>query len=183
MISPFLADKLVINGKSAGASSASYDCRIASDLTLGVNPAFIIGNHVARYGFDRSVEHLLQSKLNNNYPCFSLANTIEDFCLPANVSGAVVDKSSYARVFVTALNTFFDPGFHGNATLELVNCSDQPVHIKKGDPICQFVFSWLDETTERPYVGKYQNQRGPQPAIVELDSFYQACGTHHEGQE
>ncbi len=58
---------------------------------------------------------------------------------------------------MTLFNTLFDPGFVGNATLEIVNLSDQVVEIKAGDPICQFVFHWLDASTDRPYSGKYQN--------------------------
>ena len=37
-----------------------------------------------------------------------------------------------------------------------------------GDPICQVAFHWLDEATDRPYRGKYQNQAAkPTPAIFE----------------
>jgi deoxycytidine triphosphate deaminase len=38
----------------------------------------------------------------------------------------VLDKSSYARVFVTAFNTFIDCGFCGNMTLELTRPAAQP---------------------------------------------------------
>ena len=31
----------------------------------------------------------------------------------------------------------------------------------------QIIFTWLDEATDMPYSGKYQNQRGTQPAIHE----------------
>ena len=50
----------------------------------------------------------------------ALGHTIEDFCMPANVVGYVIDKSSWARRFVSAMNTLIDPGFHGNLTLELI---------------------------------------------------------------
>ena len=101
-------------------------------------------------------------------PSFALANSIEDFCMPHDVVGYVCDKSSYARVMVSAFNTLFDPGFQGNATLELVNLGDQIVEIKRGDPICQIAFHWLDEATDRPYSGKYQFQPArPVPAIHE----------------
>lgn len=103
-----------------------------------------------------------------NPPMKALAYTVEDFWMPANVSAAVADKSSYARVFVSAFNTFFDPGFHGNATLELVNLGDEPVEYKKGDPVCQFIFSYLDMNTEQPYDGKYQHQtKAAHPARFE----------------
>ena len=136
MIVPFVNEKRILNGRSYGLSSASYDCRIAHDLSLEPQEC-------------------------------SLGNTIEDFYIPHNVSADVADKSSFARVFVSAFNTFIDPGFQGNLTLELVNHGKYPVHMKKGDPICQIIFTWLDGKTDLPYKGKYTNQTGPQPAIFE----------------
>ena len=88
----------------------------------------------------------------------ALAHTIEDFNIPDNVVAYVVDKSTYARRFVSALNTLIDPGFCGNLTLELVNIGRSPIDIKAGDPIVQIAFHWLDVPTDRPYRGKYQNQ-------------------------
>lgn len=88
----------------------------------------------------------------------SLAHTIEDFNIPHNVVGYVVDKSTFARRFVSAMNTLIDPGFRGNLTLELANVGAQMVEIKAGSPICQIAFHWLDEPTDRPYRGKYYDQ-------------------------
>lgn len=158
LITPFEPEKLRIRGKSAGLSSASYDCRIDHDLTLGVNPAHIIQSHLLIYGFSEAALPRLKEALLNNPPCSALAYTVEDFCLPADISAAVCDKSSYARVFVSAFNTFFDPGFVGNATLELTNLGSEPVTYTKGDPVCQFIFSRLEAPTDRPYDGKYQHQ-------------------------
>jgi dCTP deaminase len=164
MIIPFNADKIVINGKSAGCSSASYDCRIDHDLVLGINPAFILQRSILE---DWNRDDLIEA-LRMNPPMKALAYTVEDFHIPDNVSGDVADKSSYARVFVSAFNTLFDPGFHGNATLELINFNDEPISYQKGDPVCQMIFSWLDEPTERPYSGKYQHQtKAAHPARYE----------------
>lgn len=90
----------------------------------------------------------------------SLAHTVEDFDMPHNVVGYVVDKSTYARRFVSAMNTLLDPGWKGNLTLELVNLGASMVHIKAGTPIVQIAFHWLDEETDRPYgpSGKYYGQ-------------------------
>lgn len=99
---------------------------------------------------------------------FALANTLENFAIPHNVAAFVCDKSTYARRGISAFNTLFDPGFIGNATLELVNHSRNEVAIKAGDPICQIVFHWLDAATDRPYSGKYQFQpQRPVAAILE----------------
>ena len=169
MISPFEPVKRVVNGKSYGLSGASYDCRIAHDLTLGINPAFILANFQLEYGLGRNyqAEKELDKALSDNPPCFALAHTIEQFSMPDNVVGYVCDKSTYARLFVSAFNTLFDPGFEGDAVLELVNFSDKPIELKAGDPICQFAFHWTDGKTQ-PYRGKYQHQVGAQPAILEV---------------
>lgn len=127
MITPFVSEKVVVNGVSYGLSAASYDVRIAHDLTLMSREA-------------------------------ALANTVENFNMPTDVSGYVKDKSTYARRFLSAFNTFIDPGWRGNLTLELVNHGPSPIDIKAGDPIAQIVFHWLDEQTALPYEGKYQNQ-------------------------
>lgn len=89
---------------------------------------------------------------------FSLAHTLEDLAMPSNVCAVVADKSTYARRGVSAFNTFIDPGFCGNLTLELKNLGNSTVSISAGDAICQLVFMWLDEKTDRPYSGKFQNQ-------------------------
>lgn len=91
-----------------------------------------------------------------------LASTIERFCFPHNICGSILDKSSWARVFVSALNTHFDPGFEGHATIELTNLGTEAAIFSPGDPLVQMKFEWLDEPTELPYRGKYQSQ-GPQP--------------------
>lgn len=88
----------------------------------------------------------------------SLAHTVEDFHMPDNVVGYVVDKSTYARRFVSAMNTLLDPGWKGNLTLELVNLGREMIEIKEGTPIVQIAFHWLDEPTEFAYSGKYQHQ-------------------------
>lgn len=169
LIAPFSPDKIREHGVSKGLSHASYDASIDHDLVLGRHPAFIIRDWLLCQDFTtlkgiwRAVTGFyglahLQHELRTEPSCYSLAYTVEDFCMPASVSAQVCDKSTYARVFVSAFNTFFDPGFHGNATLELVNHSDKRVHYKKGQAVCQFVFSWLDHPTEAPYDGKYQHQ-------------------------
>src|SRR5262245_9116979 len=47
----------------------------------------------------------------------ALASTIERFCLPDDICGSVLDKSSWARVFVSAFNTHLDPGWEGFLTV------------------------------------------------------------------
>jgi len=156
MITPFVAEKTVFKGKSYGLSACSYDVRIAHDLELGPIQG---GTVINPSGYKTAIP----------YPKhYALAHTIEDFHMPDDVCGTVVDKSSYARVFVSAFNTLIDPGFVGNLTLELVNLSNEPVFIEAGSPICQIMFHQLDAPTEIPYRGKYWGQtKAAHPARYE----------------
>lgn len=158
MISPFMAEKLVIRGASAGLSSASYDIRIGHDLELGPNPAAVLYDliHASSSGL-MAIEHTFAT-LRDKQPFKALAHSLETFAIPKDVVAYVVDKSTYARKFTSAFNTLFDPGFVGVATLELVNHGSETIHLKRGDPICQIAFHWLDQPTNKPYAGKYQDQ-------------------------
>lgn len=98
---------------------------------------------------------------------FSLASTIEYFDIPNDVVAMVHDKSTWARRGLSLFNTVIEPGWKGYLTLELVS-NFVPLRINAGDPIAQIVFMRLEEPTETPYSGKYQNQKaGPQPAMME----------------
>jgi dCTP deaminase len=93
---------------------------------------------------------------------------MERFHFPDDVCGEVKDKSTNARLFILVQNTVAEPGWFGYLTLELTRFLPWPVRLRKGTPIAQIMFKMLDEPTERPYRGKYQNQpSGPQPAILE----------------
>jgi dCTP deaminase len=97
--------------------------------------------------------------------CFVLAGTVERFNLPTDVVGIIHDKSSLARLGIAVQNTVAEPGWCGWLTLEISNNHVRTVPLNKGDAIAQVIFHFLDEPTELPYVGRYQNQeRGPQGA-------------------
>lgn len=104
-----------------------------------------------------------------------LASTMERFHLPNNICGEVKDKSTNARRFVLVQNTLIDPGWEGWLTLELTRFLPWPIRIKRGTPIAQIKFEWLDDETEIPYNGKYQNQaQEPQKAQIGTGSGYDA---------
>lgn len=97
-----------------------------------------------------------------------LASTIEHFDIPNDLVAFIKDKSTNARRFITVQNTVAEPGWHGYLTLELTRHLPWPVRVKAGTPIAQVMLAELDEPTERPYSGKYQDQRaGAVPAIME----------------
>ena len=99
---------------------------------------------------------------------FVLGSTVEEFQMPPFVVGIVHDKSTWARKGLAVQNTVIEPGWRGYLTVELTNHSDQTLEIRKGDPIAQVLFHYLDHETEQPYSGKYQDQeKGPQEARFE----------------
>jgi dCTP deaminase len=96
---------------------------------------------------------------------FRLGAANERFELPNNVIGMVYDKSSWARRGLSLFNTVVEPGWGGWLTIELTNLGKESLFLPQGVPIAQVVFSYLDEPTDNPYNGKYQDQaRGPQSA-------------------
>ena len=125
-------------GMTYGLGPAGYDVRIAEDIYLDPGEA-------------------------------RLASTLEHFNMPNDLLGKVADKSTWARNFVAVQNTIIEPGWRGHLTIELSNHSNTVgVEILAGDPIAQIILSLLDEPTEQPYAGKYQDQRaGAVAAILE----------------
>lgn len=136
MIFPF-SEPTEFDGLSYGLGPASYDVRI----------------------------DLQEENTSIICPGFNLFSTIEYFKIPINLKATVHDKSTWVRRGIGVHNTLFDPGFHGYGTIEIINHTSRSWPIKHGTPIAQLVFTKLDEPTEMPYSGKYQNQeRGPQEA-------------------
>ena len=99
---------------------------------------------------------------------FALAASMERFHMPHNIIAFVHDKSTWARRGLAVQNTVIEPGWSGYLTIELTNHGRDDIQIDRGMPIAQIVFQFLDEPTEKPYSGKYQNQEaGAQAARYE----------------
>lgn len=122
------------NGFSWGLTECGYDIRIKQDVTLFFGRRFV------------------------------LASTMEEFDVPSNLMGRVLNKSSWARLGLDAsMTTNLEPGWRGFLTLELRYSRLLPLHIKAGTGICQVIFEQIKEP--RQYVGKYQDQLDrPEPA-------------------
>lgn len=102
---------------------------------------------------------------------FVLASTMERFELPHDVAGLLMDKSTWARRGISVQNTIAEPGWRGYLTVEISNHGQRTVRIPAGSPIGQMVFHVLDQPTEQPYGGKYQDQEpGPQAARYEANN-------------
>ena len=99
---------------------------------------------------------------------FILGSSIEVFKFSNCVVGQLNGKSSLGRLglIVHATAGFFDPGFEGQVTFEIVNLSRLPIRIYAGMKIAQFAFFETKSPVERPYGSKglgskYKGQMGP----------------------
>lgn len=99
---------------------------------------------------------------------FALGSTMERFDIPTDILIEIKDKSTWARRGLSVFNSTGEPGWRGFLTIELVYHGATQLLIAAGTPIAHIVFKRLDEATEQPYAGKYQDQAAaPQPAIEE----------------
>ena len=74
-----------------------------------------------------------------------LASTMEYIKLPADISGEILTKSSWARVFVSIASApWIHPFYRGCLTLEVTNLGNVPVALPVGKPIAQLVFMKLE---------------------------------------
>lgn len=94
---------------------------------------------------------------------FVLACTRESVRFGRSVAGRMDGKSSLGRLGLTVHVTagFFDPGFEGYPTLELVNHAPVPIRLYPGMTIAQMSFFRLNEPATQVYGqngSKYQGQ-------------------------
>jgi len=130
VIEPF-CERTVQCGLTYGLGPASYDVRLDQDLLLA--PRWFPGS-------------------------FRLASIMEYLQIPLDLRARVCDKSSQARSAIGMYNTVVDPGWRGFLTLEIRNDGYWFRFLKRGTPIAMIEFELLDEPTELPYSGKYQDQ-------------------------
>jgi dCTP deaminase len=148
LIHPFTTQEY-LHGISHGLGPSSYDVRIDKRILVaekGKEPGYY-HDVIGPLGF------LVWPGM------FILASTIETIIMPKGISATVRDKSTHARLGLAVQNTFIDPGFRGQVTLEISNHAPFPVRIYPEIGICQLVFD-THKNAAMPYKGKYQNQKG-----------------------
>lgn len=109
---------------------------------------------------------------------FRLVDTLETIAMPPDAAGRLVMKSSFGRQGLGLLSGWFDPGYVGTATLQIVNHSKEDILITKDQRIVQLVLFHLDGVPE-PYNGRYQY--AAEPAAAEVDLEYQEFVTTFRG--
>lgn len=151
---------------------------------------FTLGNTFLTPKFDRSTINVREDQSNTFdeivtnentgitlYPLATcLAVTNERVRFGSTIAGRLEGKSSLGRLFLSIHITagFFDPGFNGYPTLELVNHNDVPIVIYPGIPIAQMSFFRLEGRPMNLYGkssgSKYQNQPNvPVPSRYHLN--------------
>ncbi len=106
----------------------------------------------------------------------ALGASLEYVCLPQNMSGSIVGRSTWGRTgLVIATATKIDPGFGRCVTLELVNEGEVPLVLYPGLCVAQIVLMRTKEPGT--YKGRYRCPTGPEfPKLDEelksLPKFY-----------
>lgn len=98
---------------------------------------------------------------------FVLAITKESFLLPNDLMARLDGRSSLGRLGIVVHSTAarFDPGWNGNAVMELGNLGIMPVVLYTGMRICALTFETLSSPAKWPYgkksSHKYAHQKTP----------------------
>ncbi len=161
MISPFV-DKSVQQGISYGLQSFGYDLRVGSEFKIFTN---IKGNAIAdpkNFTEDNFVTVKDDKSILIPPNSFALANSLEYFKIPRDITGLVTSKSSYARVGLGNPPTVLEAGWEGVLVLELVNHTSNSIRVYSNSGISQILF-FKGEDPKVSYAdrnGKYMNQIG-----------------------
>lgn len=151
-----LTEKVQHRGVSHGLTECGYD------ITLKQDVMFCYRTVNTRNG----VQNLLVAEVDGKIvgDRFCLGSSIEEFQMPTNLMGRVLNKSTWARRGLDAsMTTNIEPGWFGHLTIELLYHGSSELHIPAGSGIAQVIFERIEN--EAFYIGKYQNQADqPVPA-------------------
>ena len=98
-----------------------------------------------------------------------LLHTIEYIKMPRDVMAFVNLRSSFARIGLILPPTVVDANFEGQLTIEIIG-GNFPVKLYKSMRFLHLVFGKLTTSVEKPYMGKYQGQKGVQIPIFKKQS-------------
>jgi dCTP deaminase len=89
----------------------------------------------------------------------TLAHSLEQVELPADLAATLRTRSSFGRRGVLVTAGFVDPGFRGQLTLGLVNMGPEPLAVRKHDRVVQMIIHQV-AGAEQAYEGRYQDSIG-----------------------
>lgn len=163
MISPFVNHSVKVNDKgerilSFGVSSFGYDARLATKFKVFTNVHSTIVDPK-----DFNPKNYVE--VEGDYciippNSFVLGHTLERFCMPRDVVGICVGKSTIARVGINCLVTPLEPGWEGYLTLEFANTTPLPakIYANEGCVQLQFFTGMPPTVSYADRGGKYQGQ-------------------------
>lgn len=104
---------------------------------------------------------------------FVLASTHEQVQIPSDIVASIDGRSSLGRLgIIIQTAAMIDAGFKGHITLELANIGKMPVKIYPQMRICRMTFHQLTRACEKPYDGKYVNQKAAEGSKIETDKEF-----------
>jgi dCTP deaminase len=163
--------KNVKHGPSYGPSSYGYDIQLDTTFKLFKNDVQMIDGIpvIDPMNFDETSFDIIEGKQIIMPPhSFVLGVSKEYFKMPRNVTGLVMNKSTYARVGVDVFTTVIEAGWKGNLVLEFSNTTNRHVVLHANMGIAQILFIQSEDKCKTSYAdrdGKYQGQTGVQTAI------------------
>lgn len=87
-----------------------------------------------------------------------ILETYERLTVPNGYAMDLRLKSTSARNEWNHLLAFwFDPGWDGRGTLEIINHSEDAQYLHYMQPFAQIIYNTLDKPALKPYSGRYQN--------------------------
>ena len=167
MIEPFEPRQVKeVNGQrviSYGLSSFGYDMRVANEFKI-----FSASTGQLTVIDPKAIEEKALVDYVGGYciippNSFALARSVEYFRMPANVTGIVLGKSTYARCGIVTNFTPLESGWEGFVTIEISNTTPVPVKVYANEGVAQVLFLESDEICETSYKdrgGKYLGQTG-----------------------
>lgn len=161
MIHPF--ERRQLGKPSYGLGSFGYDIRLGNRFLVhkfGANtlldPKRFPEDLYTVYETDRHFDIAPHANV--------LAESVEYFDMPDNVTGLAFGKSTYARCGLLCNLTPVESGWKGRLTIELANLSPLPIRLYVGEGIAQVVFHKGERPartySEKEAGGVYQNQSG-----------------------
>lgn len=161
LIEPFV-NSLASDGViSYGLSSYGYDLRLADELLYLSSPTGIMVDPKAMDA--RYFIHQRGPTFTLPPHAFVLGRTVEYVRLPRDVSGLILNKSTYARAGILAHPTLLETGWQGVPTLEITNLNNRPARLYAHEGIVQVLFFRGALAPELSYAdrgGIYQHQVG-----------------------
>ena len=167
MIEPYAPGQVrEVDGRkivSYGTSSYGYDIRCSNEFKLftDINCTIVDPKNFDPNSFVEIKNDFCIIPPNS----FALARTVEYFRIPRNVLTVCLGKSTYARCGIIVNVTPLEPGWEGEAVIEISNTTPLPARVYAEEGIAQVIFFRSETPCEVSYAdrkGEYQDQKGIQ---------------------